>query len=189
MLFFLWVWTRLCRQRQGVGASRVTGPRWGRAPSSPPRPLFLLFWLKSRVFPAGSDSKEPTCNAGEPGSIPGLGRSPGEGNGNALQYSCLENFVKRGYRPWNHKQLDVTEQRTHFTVHYKDLAFYKLNVCSNLPWIKSINAIFLAAFAHIISHIFANSPIYRLFHYYYSYSDLWWLIFDVNMIIDFGLYF
>ena len=41
-------------------------------------------------FPGGSDGKEPTCNVGDPGSIPGLGRSPGEGNGNPLQYSCLE---------------------------------------------------------------------------------------------------
>ena len=40
-------------------------------------------------FPGGSDSKESTCNAGDPGSIPGLGRSPGEGHGNPLQYSCL----------------------------------------------------------------------------------------------------
>ena len=40
--------------------------------------------------PAGSDGKESACNAGDPGSIPGLGRSPGEGNGNPLQYSCLE---------------------------------------------------------------------------------------------------
>ena len=42
-------------------------------------------------FPGGSDGKESTCNAGELGSIPGLGRSPGGGHGNPLQYSCLEN--------------------------------------------------------------------------------------------------
>ena len=42
-------------------------------------------------FPGGSDSKESTCNAGDKGSIPGLGRSPEEGNSNPLQYSCLEN--------------------------------------------------------------------------------------------------
>ena len=42
-------------------------------------------------FPGGSDGKASACNAGDPGSIPGLGRSPGEGNGNPLQYSCLEN--------------------------------------------------------------------------------------------------
>ena len=40
-------------------------------------------------FPGGSDSKESACNAGDPGLIPGLGRSPGEGDGNALQYSSL----------------------------------------------------------------------------------------------------
>ena len=47
-------------------------------------------------FPGGSDSKESACNAGHPGSIPGLGRSPGEGNGTPLQYSCLENPVDGG---------------------------------------------------------------------------------------------
>ena len=40
-------------------------------------------------FPGGSDGKESTCNAGDPGLIPGLGRSPGEGNGYPFQYSCL----------------------------------------------------------------------------------------------------
>ena len=47
-------------------------------------------------FPGGSDSKEPACNMGDPGSIPGLGRSPGEGHGNPLQYSSLENPMDRG---------------------------------------------------------------------------------------------
>ena len=42
-------------------------------------------------FPGGSDSKESTCNVGDLGSIPGSGRSPGEGNGNPLQYSGLRN--------------------------------------------------------------------------------------------------
>ena len=45
---------------------------------------------------AGSEGKESACNAGDLGSIPGLGRSSGEGNGNALQYSCLENSMNRG---------------------------------------------------------------------------------------------
>ena len=53
-------------------------------------------WAPSRevtreVFPGGSDGKASAYNAGDPGSIPGSGRSPGEGNGNPLQYSCLEN--------------------------------------------------------------------------------------------------
>ena len=45
---------------------------------------------------SGSDGKESACTAGGPASIPGLGRSPGEGNGNPLQYSCLENSMDRG---------------------------------------------------------------------------------------------
>ena len=47
-------------------------------------------------FPGGSDSKESDCNVGNLGSVPGLGRSPGEENGNPLQYSCLENPMDRG---------------------------------------------------------------------------------------------
>ena len=47
-------------------------------------------------FPGDSVDKESACNAGDPGLIPELGRSPGEGNGNPLQYSCLENSMDRG---------------------------------------------------------------------------------------------
>ena len=47
-------------------------------------------------FPGGSDDKASVYNAGDPGSIPGLGRSPGEGNGNPLQDYCLENPTDRG---------------------------------------------------------------------------------------------
>ena len=46
-------------------------------------------------FPGGSEGKVSAYNAGDPGSIPGSGRSPGEGNGNPLQYSCLENSMDR----------------------------------------------------------------------------------------------
>ena len=49
-------------------------------------------------FPDGSDGKESACNAGDPGLILESGRSPGEGNGNPPQYSCLENFMDRGTR-------------------------------------------------------------------------------------------
>ena len=47
-------------------------------------------------FPGGSGGKESVCTVGDPGSIPRSGRSPGEGNGNPLQYSCLENSMDRG---------------------------------------------------------------------------------------------
>ena len=46
-------------------------------------------------FPGVSDGKESTCNAGDVGLIPGSGQSPGEGNGNPFQYSCLENPMDR----------------------------------------------------------------------------------------------
>ena len=49
-----------------------------------------------RGFLGDSGGKESACNAGDPDLIPGLGRSPGEGNGNPLQYSCLENPMDRG---------------------------------------------------------------------------------------------
>ena len=63
-------------------------------------------------FLGGSNGKESACNAGDPGSIPGSGRSPGEENGNPLQYSCLGNPMERG--PWQAtvhriaKELDTT---------------------------------------------------------------------------------
>ena len=64
-------------------------------------------------FPGGSDGKESACNVGDPGSIAGLGRFPGGGHGNPLQYSCLENPHGQrslvGYSLWGCKELDVTE--------------------------------------------------------------------------------
>ena len=61
--------------------------------------MSLLFNILSRFvmgFPGGSEVKVSAWNAGDPGSIPGSGRSPGEGNGNPLQYSCLENPMEGG---------------------------------------------------------------------------------------------
>ena len=64
-------------------------------------------------FPGSSTGKESACNARDLGSIPGLGRSPGGGHGNPLQYPCLENphgqRSLEGYSPWSHKELNVTE--------------------------------------------------------------------------------
>ena len=65
-------------------------------------------------FPSGSDSKESACNVGDLGSIPGMGRSPGEGNWYPLQYSGLEDPHEQrtleGYHPWDCKESDRTEQ-------------------------------------------------------------------------------
>ena len=61
-------------------------------------------------FPGGSDGKESAYIAGDLGSIPGLGRSPGEGNANPLQYSCLENPMDRG--AWRATVLGITKSQT-----------------------------------------------------------------------------
>ena len=61
-------------------------------------------------FPGGSDGKELADNAADPGSIPGSGRSPGEGNGYPLQYSCLENPMDRG--AWQAIVHGVAKSRT-----------------------------------------------------------------------------
>ena len=61
-------------------------------------------------FPGGSDSEESTCNAGDMGSTPGRRRSPGEGNGNPLQYTCLKNPMDRG--AWQAIVHGVAKSRT-----------------------------------------------------------------------------
>ena len=64
-------------------------------------------------FPGGLDSKASAYHVGDSGSIPGSGRSPGEGNGNPLQYSCLEKShgwkSLVGFSPWGRKESDTTE--------------------------------------------------------------------------------
>ena len=76
--------------------------------------LFQMTILSTTVGknPLAGDSevKAPASNAGDPGPIPGLGRSPGEGNGNPLQYSCLEDSIDRG--PWWATVHGVTKSRT-----------------------------------------------------------------------------
>ena len=67
-------------------------------------------WVLYQGFPGGSDSKASACNAGNPGSIPGLGRSPGEGNSNPLLPRKFHGWRRLvGYSPWGHKESDMTE--------------------------------------------------------------------------------
>ena len=66
--------------------------------------------VRLRGFPGASDGKESACNAGDPGSVPEVGRSPGEGNGNPLQYSCLENPMHR--EAWQATVHGVTKSQT-----------------------------------------------------------------------------
>ena len=81
------------------------------------RPLLFPFGRTNREetgvqlsFPGGSDGKESACSAGDPGSIPRSGRSTGEGHGNPLQYSCLENPIDR--EAWRATVHGATKSRT-----------------------------------------------------------------------------
>ena len=93
-------------------------------------------WRRDRLltpvflgFPGGSDSKE--CNAGDPGSIPESGRSPGGGHGNPLQYSCLKNLVDRGawwaivhgVTPTTHTHTHTQPEHALADLHLTGLAF------------------------------------------------------------------
>ena len=75
---------------------------------------FVLF-LAGLGFPGSSDGKEYTCNAGDLSSVPGLGKSPGGGHGNPLQYSCLENSVDRG--AWRATVHRFTKRGTRLSAH------------------------------------------------------------------------
>ena len=94
-----------------AGGFFITSASWDTAGSCSPYSVknntYFTFW---EGFPGSSDGKESACNGGHPGSIPGLGRSLGEGNGNLLQYSCLENPTDRG--AWQATVHGVTKSPT-----------------------------------------------------------------------------
>ena len=108
--FYLWsTWTTRARKKKCVQCYSLTHDyqsqffcmiwiRWKNphAPNIMLLPTWSCIWVNiDSDFPGRSDGKESVCNAGDPGSIPGSGRFPGEGNGNPLQYSCLENSMGR----------------------------------------------------------------------------------------------
>ena len=74
-------------------------------------------------FPSGSDGKASVCSAGHPGLIPGLGRSPGEGNGSLLQYSCLENPVDCGVHGAAKSRTRLSDFTFTFTFHFEAILF------------------------------------------------------------------
>ena len=86
-------------------------------------------------FPSGSDSKQSTCHAGDPSLIPGLGRSPGGGHSNPLQYYCLENPHGQrslaNYSPWGHEESDMIEQLSteHIYVYVCEYIYMCVCVC------------------------------------------------------------
>ena len=73
-------------------------------------------WSQTRLSNWTEDGKESACRAGDPGSVPGLGRSLGEGNGNPLQYSCLENSMDSG--AWRATVHGITKSQTQLSTHY-----------------------------------------------------------------------
>ena len=81
--------------------------------------------LGDKGFPGGSEVKASACNAGDLGLIPGLGRSPGEGNGTPLQYSCMENPMDRG--AWWATVHGVTKSQTPLS----DFTFTFLTIVNN----------------------------------------------------------
>ena len=88
-------------------------------------------------IPGGSEVKVSACNVGDLGSIPGSGRSPGEGNGNPLQYCCLENSMEREAwwaicSPWSRKVSDTTELLTLALTFIKDNHFCQDKVIKNI---------------------------------------------------------
>ena len=103
-------------------------------------------------FLGGSDSRESACSAGDLGLIPGLGRSPGEGKGNPLQYSCLENSMDR--EAWwssGCQESDMTEQLTVICSIYTIKMWYFLNGCKFITTVHScwIFTLFLFIFIAI----------------------------------------
>ena len=82
-------------------------------------------------FPCGSAGKESSCNAGDLGLIPGLGRSPGEGNGYPLRYSGLENSVDCIVSPWGCKESETTERLSSVFI-YMLLQHLLLRIHSNI---------------------------------------------------------
>ena len=84
----------------------------------------LAIHLKERL-PCNSDGKDSACHPGDPGSIPGSGRSSGEESGNPLQFSCLENPHGQrglvGFSPWDHKESGTAEPLTPLLLDLKEL--------------------------------------------------------------------
>ena len=90
----------------------------------------LLGSFSSLGFPGGSDSKESACSVGDLSSIPGSGRSPGGGNGNPLQYSCLENSMDRGAWIVPQSQAQLSDWQSHSLPSSYDI----LNSLTSFSW-------------------------------------------------------
>ena len=102
-LIRLWVWTGRPGVLQSTGSQRVrhdqaTEPNWTEGIRIRCNSVNIFFWniIDYNIIPQWLSGKESACNAGDASLIPGLERSPAGGNGNLLQYSCIENLMDRG---------------------------------------------------------------------------------------------
>ena len=126
-------WTKEPGRLQSMGSQRV-GHDWMTFTFTPTMVCCCCLVTKlcptlcnpvdyGMVFPHSSVGKESACNAGDLGSIPGSGRSPGEGNGNPLQYSCLEKSMDRG--AWQATVHGFAKSQTWLSMHacINDISF------------------------------------------------------------------
>ena len=107
--------------------------------------LYLYFFFFNWTFPGGSVGKESACNAGDTGSIPGSGRSPGEGNGNLLSGFLPGKFLGQrrwaGHSSWGHKESDTTVwlslKKKNRNFHLNFLKAWDKNFHKSVSWFKN----------------------------------------------------
>ena len=137
--------------------------------SSLERPIFPPHIFRSLVeglgFPGGSDGKESACNAGDLDSIPGLGRSPGRGYGNPLQYSCLENPQGQrslaGYSVSDRKESGRTEL---LSIHKpKDTKLLVCRLCKVFPGPLPVYSSFSFSEGTLFLVLFPSTAIFHIF--------------------------
>ena len=116
--------------------------------------IFTIDPYAIHCFPGSSDSKASAYNAGDLGSIPGLGRSPGEGNGNPLQYSCLENPMDGGAW-WATLVHGVTKSRT------------RLRDFTSLHSIPLYSCMHLYIYTHTHTHTHTHTQTHSYIHTYH----------------------
>ena len=104
-------------------------PVWDRALLLSSKYLMSTYWTLG--FFGGPEGKESACNSGDLGLVPGLGRSSGEGNGNPLQYSCLENSVNRG--AWQAIVHGVAKSQTWLSHSHTHCTLLSLALLLSLP--------------------------------------------------------
>ena len=131
----------------------------GKIPWRRDRPPTLVFL----GFPGGWDGKEPTCNAGDLGSISGLGRSPSGGHGNSLQYACLENPMDRG--AWRAPVHGITKSRSQLSTARCSVCIF-LSVSQFVPSLHMCPLVTIVCFLYLwVCFCFASKFICTFFFF------------------------